>query len=360
MANVSFPIPLEWRILCGDGISDQGLAVSDSSDGDGALDENILEAALAIIKKDWSVLSPRIRTAEHDVRTDHRHLNLRLHYPALRDAEATIEELARTIALFLTPFSLPRKQVEAVYASLEKMASAFERHQAISRLDQEARSLFIRARKSSQRTGEAGELLLYLLTEWILGAPQIIAKMSLKTSAQMPVHGSDGIHARFDAETGRLILYSGEAKLHNNIGKAINSAVASIKIGSGREKMRHEIELVQRHIDFAGLEATARAALLRYLDPFDEAYKDRIEVVTCLVGFDFSAYADLEKDDEDDLDAKFKSLAITELRHVGPAFAKALKDAGLNRQRVELFLFPVPSVSSLRDHFQNQIGWTRD
>ncbi|WP_211103575.1 DUF1837 domain-containing protein [Azospirillum sp. TSA2s] len=214
--------------------------------------------------------------------------------------------------------------------------------------------------QSSQRTGEAGELLLYLLTEWILGAPQIIAKMSLKTSAQMPVHGSDGIHVRFDAKTRRLILYSGEAKFYSDIGQAIKSAVASIKMGSSREKMRHEIELVQRHIDFAGLGAAAQKALLRYLDPFDEAYKDRIEVVTCLIGFDFAAYADLERDDDDDLDTKFKSLAITELRHVGPAFAKALKDANLPKQRVELFLFPVPSVSMLRDHFQNQIGWIRE
>ncbi|QCG96402.1 hypothetical protein E6C67_21640 [Azospirillum sp. TSA2s] len=112
------------------------------------MDENILEAALAVLRRDWSILSPRIRTAEHDVSTDHRHLNLRLHYPALRDAEATVEELVRTITLFLTPFSLPRKQVDDVYASV-KMAPISECHQAMSRLDQEARSLFIRARKSS-------------------------------------------------------------------------------------------------------------------------------------------------------------------------------------------------------------------
>ena len=130
-----------------------------------------LATALAVIKKDWTVLSSRIHTAEHDIVTNHKHLNLRLHYPALRDAQATVEELVKAIALYLTHFSLPRKRVEAVYAAQETMNTAFERHQAISRLEQEARSLFIRARKSSQRTGEAGELLLYLLTEWLLDAP---------------------------------------------------------------------------------------------------------------------------------------------------------------------------------------------
>jgi len=223
-------VSLDWRSPCSNNICAQALAVLDSCSGDRNLNEDTLATALAAIKKNWSILSSRIRTAEHDVTTDHRHLNLRLHYPALRDAHATVEELIQTITLFLVHFSLPRKQVEAVYASQENMASPFQRHQAISRLEQEARSLFIRARKSSQRTVEAGELLLYLLTEWMLEAPQIIAKMSLKTSAQMPVHGSDGIHVRFDSEAGRLILYSGEAKLHSDLGQAIKSAIESIKV----------------------------------------------------------------------------------------------------------------------------------
>lgn len=319
-----------------------------------------LATALRIIKKDWSVLSSRIHTVEHDIVTNHKHLNLRLHYPALRDAQVTVEELVRAIALYLTHFSLPRKQVEAVYAAQETMKTAFERHQAISRLEQEARSLFIRARKSSHRTGEAGELLLYLLTEWLLDAPQIIAKMSLKTSAQMPVHGSDGIHVRFDEKTNRLILFSGEAKLHSDITKAIASAVSSIETGLSREKMQHEIELVQRHIDFSALDEMARTALLRYLDPFDQAYNNRLEVVTCLLGFDFTGYAELAADGLEDPDTNFRTSATAKLRDVGLAFAKALTNAGLANQRIELFLFPVPSVSVLRDLFQNQIGWTRD
>lgn len=304
-------------------------------------------------------MSSRIRTVEHDVVTDYDSLNLRLHYPALRDAQATVQELVRTIALYLTHFSLPRKQIEGAYAAQLKMATSFERHEAISRLEQEARSLFIRARQSSKRTGEAGELLLYLFTEWLLEAPQIIAKMSLKTSAQMPVHGSDGIHARLDPQTGHLILYSGEAKLHESLSKAVQSAVSSIKASLDREKVQHEIDLVRRNIDFSGLDDTAKASLLRYLDPFEEAYNHRLEVVTCLIGFDFAGYTDLTSDQQQDPELNFQAKAIAKLRNVGPAFAKALTHAGLSNQRVELFLLPVPSVAVMRDLFQNQIGWTR-
>lgn len=334
------------------------LQLVDSGGGDKILDSGDLTAAFAVFKKDWSVLSARIRTIEHDITTDNRRLNLRLHYPALRDAQATVAELVRTLTTCLPHFSLSRKQVDAAYAKMARLPSDFERHLVLSDLDQEARSLFMRARSSTVRTGEAGELLLYLLTEWLLDAPQIIAKMTLKTNAQMPVHGSDGIHARFDATTGNLIFYSGEAKLHGTLSSAIKDAVRSIKDGAGREKAQREIELVRRNIDLAGLDPKAQVTLLRYLDPCDEAYNKRIEVVTCLIGFDFADYAKLNSDDGDP-DEQFKALALAKLRSIGPAFSKAMAEAGLSGQRVELFLFPVPSVKTFRDLFQDQIGWTK-
>lgn len=218
---------------------------------DNLVDES-LAAALQAIQKDWAFLAARLRLVEHDVVTDHSRLNLRLHYPALRGSQATVEELVEALLSLLPHFSLPRKQIQKIYDSHTSQKDEFKYHRILDQLGREARSLFIRARKAANRNGEAGELLLYLLTEWVLEAPQIIAKMSLKTSGQMPVHGSDGIHARFDAPTGRLMLYSGEAKLHADLAGAVQSAVASIKASLGHDKMQHEIGLVQRNIDFAG------------------------------------------------------------------------------------------------------------
>lgn len=323
------------------------------------MEEIDLETGLAAIRRDWSLLAARIHTVEHEVVTNHKLLTLRLHHPALRGVNATVSELVKTIALFLAHFSLPRKQVQSAYNDIQSKTSQVDQHLIYTQLDNEARSLFMRARKSAARTGEAGELLLYLLTEWLLEAPQIIAKMSLKTNAQMPVHGSDGVHVRFDAETGNLVIYSGEAKLHSDIGSAIRSAVESIQAGASREKMDHELELVRRHIDLSSLNPAAQKSLLAYLDPFEPASNKRQEVVTCLLGFDFADYAALDATG-DAPDDQFRALAIEKLRVVGPAFADALTKADLPHQKVELFLLPVPSVTALRDQFQDQIGWRRD
>lgn len=287
--------------------------------------------------------------------TDHGRLTLRLHYPALRNAHATVGDLIDVITWFMAPFSLPRKQVEAVYARKD-LLDAFAFATEITRLNQEAISLFKRVRSASS-SGEAGELLLFLLTEWIIGAPQIIAKMSLKTNPQMPIHGSDGVHVKFVPETGKLLFYSGEAKLYSRIDGAIASAARSIAEGLDHEKTRHELELVRRNINFAGLDEDAEAALLNYLDPLEETSNERIDVVTCLIGFDFAGYGDLQGDENPR--ARFEALVVEHLVEVGPKIAEALTRAGLDQQRVEMFLLPVPSVEDLRNRFQDHIGWGR-
>lgn len=63
------------------------------------------------------------------------------------------------------------------------------------------------------REASVDELLLFLLTEWILGAPQVIAKLALKTNPQMPVHGADVVescsksaHRACSTHIGRQVL----------------------------------------------------------------------------------------------------------------------------------------------------------
>lgn len=312
-----------------------------------------LEAAFQALGKDWSRLSHRLQTLEHDVTTPCSRPTLRLHYPTLRDAKATVHDLIKVVTLYLPHFCLPRADVEEIYA-LKATMSDMDFHAALTALGRRARELFIRANAAANRTGEAGELLLHLLTEWLLEAPQIVAKMSLKTSAAMPVHGSDGIHARFLPATGQLMVYSGEAKLHAKVGDAIGSAIGSIVEALTPEKIDHELQLVRKDVKLTGLDPSAQAELLRFLDPLEPRSNDRIEAVTCLIGFDFAAYADL--DPCADPDAAFRAHALAQLGKAAASFAATMTKAGLDDRTVELFLLPLPSVADLRVRFQAFIG----
>lgn len=315
-----------------------------------------LESALASLRRDYQKLAPRIRTLEHTIACECDGVVLRLHFPSLRQNKATMSELVEAISTHLLRFALPRSQVDALEAKhdslpMDEFLLAYEATRA------EAYRIFITANKNTHRNGEAGELLLYLLTEWVLAAPQIIAKMSLKTNRDMPVHGSDGVHARYCGDSNRLLLYWGESKLHADVSAAITDALESVADALTPEKMQHEIDLVQRNIELSGLTPDAKDAFLRYLDPFEETYNARHDIITCLIGFDFDGFEAVKKSAGQNAEAEFMELARKRLASLAPQVAKKMNLHGLAGQPIELFFFPVPGVDEFRKAFQDRIGW---
>lgn len=315
-----------------------------------------LDTVLAALRRDYSKLGPRIRELNHEVACECSGVKLRLHFPSFRQSKATVHELVELLWLHLTPFSLTRAEIGKVDALYGKVP-VDEFKLKTSQLNDAAAKLFIRAHKATNRNGEAGELMLFLLTEWILGAPQIIAKMSLKTNREMPVHGADGVHVRYCPETSRLFIYWGESKMYGDVGAAIEAAVTSIADSLDPAKIGHEIQLVQRNIDFAGLDEAGKTALLQYLDPMEEAYNARCDVITCLIGFDFDGFSKAATSGSDAAEQQFTALATERLTALAPKVAKALKAAGIDGQDVEFFFFPLPAVQEFRDLFQEKIGW---
>lgn len=313
-----------------------------------------LEEALGLLTRDLSKLSVHLCSVDHTLTTEGDALTLRLHYPAFRQGKPMVAELIDAVSMHIVHFCLPRKDVTAVldlYGSVD--VEEFTRRVEVLR--QEAYDLFKSAHIATNRNGEAGELILYLLTEWLLGAPQIIAKMSLKTNTEMPVHGADGVHARYCPDTGRLFVYWGEAKLYQDIGDAIAEAAKSIAESLKDEKVKHEITLVKRYLDLSGLTEPAKKAMLGILDPFSPGYANRHDVISCLIAFDFDAFEVAQG--AENAEEEFLKLAHAKLAEVAPKIASALKNKGLAHQPVEMFIVPVPSVGRLRDLFQDKIGW---
>jgi hypothetical protein len=320
--------------------------------------ETDLESLVATLKGDYSSLSARLRQVQHTVSCECSGVTLRLHFPAFRQGKATIHELVDAISIYLTPFALPRKQIADLDEKYQHLPPAEFRAET-TKLNQEACDLFIKAEKATGRNGECGELLLYLLTEWILEAPQIIAKLALKTNPKMPVHGADGVHAKYCHKTQRLYLYWGEAKLHASVSGAISDAALSIGKMLSPEETKHELALVKRNIDFAGLDEYAKVEFLQFLNPMNENYNKRFDVVTCLVGFNFDGYDQVGTPDAENAESRFAKLAESELTTLAPTIAAKLKSQGLDSATVELFLLPLPNVQTLRDIFQAKIGWPK-
>jgi hypothetical protein len=316
-----------------------------------------VEAFISGLRREYPQLSIRIRELIHTVKCDCNGVTLRLHFPAIAQGRATVWELITAISDYITPFAVDRQRMKDLASQYGKVPPEQYRVEC-ERLQREAIDVFIKAQKKANKSGEAGELLLFILTEWILKAPQLLAKLPLKTSRDVPVHGTDGIHVGYWPEKRALCTYWGEAKLHADVSQAIASAAKSIQNAIKPKKAEYELKLVARHIDTTGFSSEQRSLLLGFLNPLEsENYNMRIDITTCLIGFDFDAYRKLNLDSDE---RQFADLAKAKLQELAPRISKVLTSAGLENRYVELFLFPVPSVQDFRDQFQAKIGWQND
>lgn len=91
-------------------------------------------------------------------------------------------------------------------------------------LSQKAREKFKNCEKNN---GELGELLLFCLLEGHLEAPKILTKLELKTSSELYVNGSDGVHLK-KISNEKYHLIFGESKTYERLSSAFESAFNSI------------------------------------------------------------------------------------------------------------------------------------
>lgn len=177
----------------------------------------------------------------------------------------------------ITDYCMPRARLSSAMNS----RNALE----VSELIEEARSLFV----DSNKSGEAGELLLYLLTESLVEAPQIISKMDLKTSTDMHFHGADGVHIKAIPEG--LALYWGEAKIHSNRTAAVRECLKSIepflKVVKNGNPIR-DFGLLRNHLDAE--EKELRDKLVNFFIKSKPEWNRLSIRATCLIGFNHKDY----------------------------------------------------------------------
>lgn len=173
-------------------------------------------------------------------------LFLRFEEDVPRD-DAFIEHLLDSIIAYAIP---KKKRLAALARSHESRTRADTR--PLARLQREARRLFLEYNpENTGRFGEVGELIAYCVAERHLGAAQIAAKLSLKTNSNMPVHGIDGIHAKF--ADGVMNVFWLESKLAQSANDGAKEfAISTAAFSSNRGQYLRELTIVT---DFSNLDA---------------------------------------------------------------------------------------------------------
>jgi hypothetical protein len=257
-------------------------------------------------------------------------------------------DLARWLTYHVIDYAIPRGQIVD--------AKTYDQAHNSTRRMAELKAKAVRLFTQIAKTGEPGELLLYILAQSQLRLPQLFCKMPHKTSPNVHVHGTDGIHVGIDPVTRKLMLYWGESKLYQSVTSAVTEALDSIKPficregGSGASYER-DLQLMRDNLDLN--DADLEDAILHFLDRDDPQHNQVQFRGMCLIGFDHAVYPTTQN--EKDIDA-----IIGEARMALQAWLATVEALISNRPplasiHLELFLVPFPSVADFRTAFLNEM-----
>ncbi len=286
-------------------------------------------------------LNPFLQELKHDGVLNGTRATVRAHFVA-RDGNGRLQTtgLAQFLAQQVIDYCIPRNRIDEASARLQSTGSA----DFFVKLNSEARALFTTLTKS----GEGGELLIFVLLERLLGIPQILCKMNLKTSSQMHVHGVDGIHAHV-LEGGKLGLYWCESKLYASFSNAVAECMKSIAPflnDKGDGASQRDLQLVR---DYANLGDPTIDDLIIRLITNDPSVPNLVEVRgASLIGFDLANYPDLA-------DPLRRADVIASLGTWTDTVGKRVTAEGLESFHIDVFCVPVESVQEFRDALQLEL-----
>lgn len=304
-----------------------------------------------LVKTKGELLS-RIEQLSHNVVIEDTNTKAYCHMLKI-DANGNIrlKDLIDYIDTKLVEYAIPKKDIDMASQYLQETGAPAK----IIELKNKANALFT----DLEKTGEGGEILLYILTQEFLKLPQLLSKMSLKTSGQLHYQGADGIHVGFDEKKQNLHLYWGESKMYKNIVSAVSSCVDSIKgflldtLGASSTQER-DLQLITSNISANVNDPDFENLLVRFFDKDDDLSNHLVYKGICFVGFDSDKYpvdSDLSKTTE-----LVKSQFDEELNSWYKLLETGIgKYPNLRQKEIHVFLMPFPSVEDFRKYFLEKI-----
>ena len=258
-----------------------------------------------------------------------------------------LARLAEFMRSCVVEYTIPRSRIQEARRYLEKYNST----RALSNLFEESKRTFTDLEKS----GEGGELLLFLLAERLLLLPQVLCKMSLKTAERMHYHGADGVYASVD-DSGRLLLYWGESKIYSKPEEAVRDCLSSL--GPFLSEPDSEDAARERDMllltDVANLEdASVLNAFRKYFDKTSPMSKRVRYCGIALVGFDASYYP--EENEEAVAEVLARETRAGLIRWSSLISGRITAER-LERFDIHFFCLPLPSAVAFRTAFRRALG----
>lgn len=313
--------------------------------------DRIEKAISNLLTKDNGALMSRIEEVRYSI--DIPDTNSKGYCYCLKvDANGNLrlQDLIDYIDTRIVDYAIPKREIDEARKDVLETNST----RKIVQLRKKAQNLFTDLTK----TGEGGEILLYILTQDILKFPQLISKMSLKTSSKMHYHGADGVHFNYNRTTKNLDLYWAEAKMYQDINTAIGNCFESLKSflldpKGFKSTQERDVDLITSNIHQNINDETVEDILLEYFDKDKEQSNRLVYKGVCFIGFDYDIYpsTDITKTTED-----IRKSILEEYDKWHNVVGQKIKNhVNLDKKEIHVFLMPFPSVDEFREYYLKTI-----
>lgn len=295
------------------------------------------EQLMALLKADQLNYAAVFGTIPTTLSVGSYNVALDFHYLRFNaNGQPKIRELVDVLANHLVLYAIDATRIKPTLTDQQR-----------AELHWEALSLL----RNCDTSGEAGELLLYFLMETVLKAPQMVSKISLKTNPNMEVHGSDGIHARWNEKAKVVELFFGEAKIYTDISGALGSACTSLEAFHAKG-LQTEIRLLTNHYQHAA--GPLRDYILAYAKGTEVQGSASLNHAV-LIGYDWTKYKQFESLPAGEQETALKAEYAGDNARLWELLEKRLKTLNINHVRLHVFFLPFRNVDDFRKAFHTKV-----
>ncbi|WBS02026.1 DUF1837 domain-containing protein [Pseudoduganella sp. SL102] len=304
-----------------------------------------LDSALA---GDPEALEVHLTLVERDISIDGHLVKIHCHCLSV-DGNGRVQpdRLAEFMRNAVVDYAIPRSKIAEAKARDNKFNST----EAVGALVERAKRSFT----DLSKTGEGGEMLLFLLAERFLQLPHILCKMDLKTDTRMHYHGADGVYAGMTNE-GMLKLYWGESKIYSDATTAIRDCMNSLApflLESESEEAERERDLLLLS-DKADLGNEGLVTALRKYFDKSSVMSKRVQYCgVTSVGFDAPFYP---QDSAKAISDEIVLASRAGLAGWSNSIGNRLKQEKLDQMEIQVFCIPLPSAEGFRAAFLRAMG----
>ena len=203
--------------------------------------------------------------------------------------------------------------------------------------------------KKNSKTGEPGELILFLLLE-SQNIVQLVNKMNLKTSPEEFYKGSDAVHIQI--KNNNVTLFFGESKIYTDFQGALTDAISSVE-GFIDKKEDFEFDIISQHMDDSKFDNHVDQ-IKKLLLPYSANSLNYDKKYPVFLGFEWNELKNLPTNLES-AETHFSNKYQNLHNNYNKKISSKIKKSKINTKTLDFYLIPFQNVTNFRKKFIGEI-----